>query len=201
MPVSVNHCHSHTGTDLIYLFSSPIDARYPGSGDNHGQERHWSAIHESGGRSGGGLAGRRGPRGPSSAGRPVGGPAARARTGPPAPVLPAPPAPVLPAPPAPAPALPRHSCRAALPSRSFRVRWPVVRAYSRHWGRSQLINSHSIRTCPASTAAPLAARADWDRQTHLYRITIVRPTLLRTMSSINPVQVMRIFLGGGSHQP
>ena len=120
MPVSVNHCHSHTGTDLIYLFSSPIDARYPGSGDNHGQERHWSAIHESGGRSGGGLAGRRGPRGPSSAGRPVGGPAARARTGPPAPVLPAPPAPVLPAPPAPAPALPRHSSRAALPSRSFR---------------------------------------------------------------------------------
>ena len=201
MPVSVNHCHSHTGTDLIYLFSSPIDARYPGSGDNHGQERHWSAIHESGGRSGGGLAGRRGPRGPSSAGRLVWRPgrprshrpsrarspraararspgAARARTGPSAPLLPRrPPQPVVP------------------------VRWPVVRAYSRHWGRSQLINSHSIRTCPASTAAPLAARADWDRQTHLYRITIVRPTLLRTMSSINPVQVMRIFLGGGSHQP
>ena len=70
------------------------------------------------------------------------------------------------------------------PRNGVRRRW----GYSRHWGRSQLINSHSTRTCPASTAAP-ARRGELTRdpQTHLYRITIVGPTLLRTMSSANPV--------------
>jgi putative membrane protein len=53
MPVSVNHCHSHTGAGPIYLFSSAIDARYPGSGDNHGQDSSPGAIHELGGRSSG----------------------------------------------------------------------------------------------------------------------------------------------------
>ena len=63
----------------------------------------------------------------------------------------------------------------------------------------------SLRTCPASAAsaaAPVTSRADSGRaQTHLYRIAIVWLTLLRTMSSTDPVQVMTVFRGAGSYHP